>query len=125
MFTCANESNSLKIWVLVLVVILNILFNIIWACIFYKWSKVSCLKKTNFKIFSFNHPTIFSPLIIAELLSDNEWTFKVFDIYKKILTTMKIDDNDLRELSNLEYEFPLSKSFLGHLKEMRRMVKDD
>lgn len=38
---------------------------------------------------------------------------------------MKIDENDLKELSNLENEFPISKSFLGNFKEMPQMEKDD
>lgn len=64
-------------------------------------------------------------IIIDNIFRDDEWTFKVFDIYKKIITSMKIDENDLKELSNLENEFPISKSFLGNFKEMPQMEKDD
>ena len=64
-------------------------------------------------------------LIVDNIFRDADWSFKVFYSYKKIITTMKIGENDLKELSNLENEFPISKSFLGNFKEMGQMEKDD
>ena len=64
-------------------------------------------------------------IIIDNIFRDDEWSFKVFDTYKKLTTTMKIDENDSKELSNLENEFPISKPFLGSVKEMPEMETGD
>ncbi|MGL5246451.1 MAG: U32 family peptidase [Mycoplasmoidaceae bacterium] len=64
-------------------------------------------------------------ILIDNIFRDENWTLKVFDIYKKIVTNMKIDEKDFKLLANLENEFPISKSFLGNFKDMPQMEKED
>ncbi|MGL5591194.1 MAG: U32 family peptidase [Mycoplasmoidaceae bacterium] len=64
-------------------------------------------------------------ILIDNIFRDENWTLKVFDIYKKIVTNMEINEKDLKQLENLENEFPISKSFLGNFKEMPQMEKED
>lgn len=64
-------------------------------------------------------------ILIDNIFRDDYWSLRVFDIYKKMIENMKIDESDLKELAALENEFPLSKSFLGNFKEMPQMEKDD